>query len=400
MAVLLETSLGDLVFDLLVDEAPKACTNFLKLCKIKYYNNCLIHTVQKDYICLSGDPTNTGTGGQSVWGEHFEDELLPTRKHEKFGTLAMANEGAGENGSQFYITLRDKIEQLDGKHTIFGLLAEGEDVLKVVNQTMCDEKNQPYQNIRIWHTTILEDPIDDPEGLEALIPPKSPDVIVDEAYKKIQDAEDEAQLSEQLGKTLAKSQATSLELLHDIPDADIKPPDTVLFVCKLNPITQDGDLELIFSRFGAIKSCHVVRDWKTGDSLQYAFIDFENKRSSEQAYFKMQDCLIDDRRIWVNFSQSVAKEWNKFRRNGAVGTAEDAKSAQMSSGAPEGKGGKGKGKNKGKQQIGGFRETKYGLVMNDDTSSLKDKKLNRSRSRSRKKKKSRSRSRDKKKSRR
>jgi len=260
---------------------------------------------------------------------------------------------------------------------------------------MCDEESRPYQNIRIWHTTILEDPLDDPPGLEALIPPKSPDVIVDESYKKIEDAEDEAQLSEQLGKTLAKSQATSLELLHDIPDADIKPPETVLFICKLNPITQDGDLELIFSRFGAIKSCHIVRDWKTGDSLQYAFIDFENKRSSEEAYFKMQDCLIDDRRIWVNFSQSVAKEWNKFRRNGAVGTAEDAKSAQSSSGAPEGKG-KGKSNNKGaKKGLQSMKETKYGLVMANDSPFVKDvKKQNRSRSRSRKKKnKSRSHSR-------
>lgn len=400
MAVLLETSLGDLVIDLLVDEAPKACTNFLKLCKIKYYNNCLIHTVQKDYICLTGDPSNSGKGGMSIWGKlegkkHFEDEIVQTRKHVKLGTVAMANEGADENASQFYITLRDRIEQLDGKHTIFGTLAEGEDVLEKINRTMCDEESRPYQNIRIWHTTLLEDPLDDPPGLEALIPPKSPEVIVDESYKKIEDAEDEAQLSEQLGKTLAKSQATSLELLHDIPDADIRPPETVLFICKLNPITQDGDLELIFSRFGAIKSCHIVRDWKTGDSLQYAFIDFENKRSSEEAYFKMQDCLIDDRRIWVNFSQSVAKEWNKFRRNGAVGTAEDAKSAQVSSGAPEGKG-KGKSNNKGaKKGLQPFKETKYGLVMANDSPFVKDaKKQNRSRSRSRKKKnKSRSHSR-------
>lgn len=400
MAVLIETSLGDLVFDLLVDEAPKACTNFLKLCKIKYYNNCLIHTVQKDYICQAGDPGNSGRGGQSIWSKlggkkYFADEIVPNRKHDKIGTLAMANEGIGENASQFYITLRERIEQLDGMHTIFGTLAEGDDVLAAINKTMCDEQSKPYQNIRIWHTTILEDPVDDPEGLQTLIPPQSPEVIVDEAYKKIEDAEDEAQLTEQLSKSTAKSQATSLELLHDIPDADIKPPDTVLFVCKLNPVTQDGDLELIFSRFGAIKSCHIVRDWKTGDSLQYAFIDFEAKRSAEEAYFKMQDCLIDDRRIWVNFSQSVAKEWNKFRRNGAVGTAEDAQNAESASGAPKGKskggkGGGGKGKGKGREtptnRFDAIRENKYGLVFEDHKKEVKkeeSKKVKRERSRSR-----------------
>jgi peptidyl-prolyl cis-trans isomerase-like 4 len=68
MSVLLETSLGDLVIDLFVDHAPVACQNFLKLCEAKYYNNCLFFDVQPRYLALSGDPTNTGTGGESVWG--------------------------------------------------------------------------------------------------------------------------------------------------------------------------------------------------------------------------------------------------------------------------------------------------------------------------------------------
>ena len=126
------------------------------------------------------------------------------------------------------------------------------------------------------------------------------------------------------------------------------PPENVLFVCKLNPATEDSDLELIFSRFGAIQKCEIVRDWKTGDSLQYAFIEFEQAKSAEDAYFKvnsqtlesnfitvlqelsvkfrnlslkllklqMEGCLIDDRRIHCDFSQSVSKQWNLFRRNG------------------------------------------------------------------------------------
>lgn len=68
----------------------------------------------------------------------------------------------------------------------------------------------------------------------------------------------------------------------------------------------DEDLELIFSRFGKILSCEVIRDKRTGDSLQYAFIEFENQKDCEQAYFKMQGVLIDDHRIHVDFSQSVS----------------------------------------------------------------------------------------------
>jgi RNA recognition motif-containing protein len=71
-------------------------------------------------------------------------------------------------------------------------------------------------------------------------------------------------------------------MLGDLPDADLAPPENVLFVCKLNPVTQDEDLELIFSRFGTIKECAVVRDYKTGDSLNYAFIEFEDVASCTQ----------------------------------------------------------------------------------------------------------------------
>lgn len=314
MAVLLETSIGDIVIDLYLDQAPKACLNFLKLCKMKYYNNCLFFSVQKDFIAQTGDPTNTGRGGCCVHAKlpglgqrFFKDEISPALKHSAKGTVAMANEKPNENGSQFYITLRKQVEQLDGKHTIFGKVAEGYDVLDKINSSMVDEKNAPFQNIRIRHTEILDDPVDDPDGLAELIPAKSPEPIEDEVLKSIENEEDEAELQERMASTLAKSQATTLELLHDLPDADIAPPDTDLFIAKLNPVTQDGDLELIFSRFGAIKSCEIVRDWKTGDSLQYAFVIFENAKDCEEAYFKMHDCVIDDRRIFVNFSQSVAK---------------------------------------------------------------------------------------------
>lgn len=75
----------------------------------------------------------------------------------------------------------------------------------------------------------------------------------------------------------------------------------------------DEDLHLIFSRFGTILSCEIIRDKRTGDSLQYGFIEFENQKDCEQAYFKMQGVLIDDHRIYVDFSQSVSFFLNRFQ---------------------------------------------------------------------------------------
>ncbi|KAL8766038.1 MAG: hypothetical protein Q9209_007067 [Squamulea sp. 1 TL-2023] len=112
----------------------------------------------------------------------------------------------------------------------------------------------------------------------------------------------------------ARAQALTLEIVGDLPYAEVKPPENVLFVCKLNPVTEDEDLDLIFSRFGKIVSCEVIRDKRTGDSLQYAFIEFEDQKACEQAYFKMQGVLIDDHRIHVDFSQSVSRLSDTWRK--------------------------------------------------------------------------------------
>ena len=117
----------------------------------------------------------------------------------------------------------------------------------------------------------------------------------------------EEEIKELVGLRESKANAQILEMVGDIPDADARPPENVLFVCKLNPVTTAEDLEIIFSRFGPIQSCEVITDHKTGDSLQYAFIEFENEEDCVNAYFKMDNVLIDDRRIHVDFSQSLAK---------------------------------------------------------------------------------------------
>jgi peptidyl-prolyl cis-trans isomerase-like 4 len=82
----------------------------------------------------------------------------------------------------------------------------------------------------------------------------------------------------------AAASALTLEMVGDLPFANVRPPENVLFVCKLNQVTRDEDLELIFSRFGTIMSCQVIRDKRTGDSLQYAFIEFDKREDAEQVW--------------------------------------------------------------------------------------------------------------------
>lgn len=155
---------------------------------------------------------------------------------------------------------------------------------------------------------LPDDPFPDPEGL--LIPPNSPvpskaqlaslRVGDEEEIEEVGDAE--AQDAIRRARD-ARAQALTLEMVGDLPFADVAPPENVLFVCKLNQVTKSEDLELIFSRFGTILSCEIICDQKTGDSLQYAFIEFQEREEAERAYIKMDKVLVDDRRIHVDFSQ-------------------------------------------------------------------------------------------------
>ncbi len=157
MSVLLETSIGDLVIDLDVKRAPKCSENFLKLCKAKKYNFCLVHSVQPQFILQTGDPTATGTGGACMWHSingrrFFRPEFHPKLTHNRKGIVSMVTteiEGLLLANSQFLITLSDTpIDYFDGKHAVFGHVAEGMDVLDKFNQTMVDEQNRPYRDIR------------------------------------------------------------------------------------------------------------------------------------------------------------------------------------------------------------------------------------------------------------
>src|SRR5882672_244084 len=189
MSLLLETSLGDIVIDLEVEACPKASENFLKLCKVYYYNlNAFFNgsfrpiftsivlnvcfTVSKDFLAQAGDPSATGTGGESIWSlissqtgrgdapRYFVPEIVPRLKHAEKGTVSMAiaptvdDQSSGGCGSQFFVTLADGIEYLDGKHAVFGHVVEGLDTLDKINEVFVDQDGRPFKDIRIRHVVV------------------------------------------------------------------------------------------------------------------------------------------------------------------------------------------------------------------------------------------------------
>jgi len=138
----------------------------------------------------------------------------------------------------------------------------------------------------------IDDPFPDPPGMNK--PPSSPTRPPDNSTRIAEDEDPLATLPEEEEERIrrekaAAASALTLEMVGDLPFANVRPPENVLFVCKLNPVTRDEDLELIFSRFGIIMSCQVIRDKRTGESLQYAFIEFDKREDAEQVCFLISE---------------------------------------------------------------------------------------------------------------
>jgi cyclophilin family peptidyl-prolyl cis-trans isomerase len=121
----IKTDKGDIVVGLFADKTPKTVNNFVFLARDGFYDGTIFHRVIADFMAQAGDPTGTGRGGP---GYRFEDEFHPSLKHNQPGVLSMANAGAGTNGSQFFIT-HVPTPWLDGKHSVFGQVIKGLDVL-------------------------------------------------------------------------------------------------------------------------------------------------------------------------------------------------------------------------------------------------------------------------------
>lgn len=146
--VVFETTQGTIVFALKPEVAPKACENFEGLVKKGYYNGLTFHRIIKNFMIQGGDPTGTGRGGQSLYGAPFEDEFKPNVVFSKPGILAMANAGRNTNGSQFFITTVPT-PHLNGRHTIFGEVIEGMDVVRKLENVATDGRDMPMQPQKI-----------------------------------------------------------------------------------------------------------------------------------------------------------------------------------------------------------------------------------------------------------
>ena len=140
----MQTNQGAIGIELFDDDAPKTVENFKKLANDGFYNGVIFHRVIPDFMIQGGDPTGTGTGGP---GYQFEDEFND-HKVER-GALAMANAGPNTNGSQFFIVTAEATPWLDGKHTVFGKVTSGMEVVDAIEQTETDPRDKPLEEMRI-----------------------------------------------------------------------------------------------------------------------------------------------------------------------------------------------------------------------------------------------------------
>ncbi|KAB5541673.1 hypothetical protein DKX38_014647 [Salix brachista] len=151
--VILHTTMGDVHMKLYPEECPKTVENFTTHCRNGYYDNLIFHRVIKGFMIQTGDPMGDGTGGQSIWGREFEDEFHKSLRHDRPFTVSMANAGANTNGSQFFITTV-ATPWLDNKHTVFGRVAKGMDVVQAIEKVKTDRGDKPHQDVKILNVTV------------------------------------------------------------------------------------------------------------------------------------------------------------------------------------------------------------------------------------------------------
>lgn len=151
--VVLETGQGSIVIKLFPDIAPKTVENFTALIRKGYYDGIIFHRVIRGFMIQGGDPAGTGTGGESIWGKPFEDEVSEKIKFDRKGLLAMANAGPNTNGSQFFITTAPT-PWLNMRHTIFGEVISGYEIVERIENCQTDASDKPVTEQKIINADI------------------------------------------------------------------------------------------------------------------------------------------------------------------------------------------------------------------------------------------------------
>jgi peptidylprolyl isomerase domain and WD repeat-containing protein 1 len=150
---ILRTTKGDIHIQLFPALTPKTVENFVGHAKSGYFDGVIFHRVIKGFMIQTGDPLGDGTGGESIWGGEFEDEIVNTLKHDRPFTVSMANSGPNTNGSQFFITTVPT-PWLDSKHTVFGRVVKGADVCSIIENVKTDDNDKPLDEIRIHNVDV------------------------------------------------------------------------------------------------------------------------------------------------------------------------------------------------------------------------------------------------------
>ena len=179
--VIMNTNKGAIKLELYPEIAPKTVENFIGLAKENYYDGVIFHRVISDFMIQGGDPTGTGMGGERIWEEQFEDEFSPYLVNLR-GALSMANSGPNTNGSQFFIVTASQVPGqmigqmegagypaevieayknggtpwLDNKHTVFGHVIDGMDVVDEIDKTDTNHADKPLEDVVIESIDILE----------------------------------------------------------------------------------------------------------------------------------------------------------------------------------------------------------------------------------------------------
>jgi len=153
MQAIIQTNHGPIHVELYPDDAPKTVDNFVKLANDGFYDRVIFHRVIPDFMIQGGDPTGTGSGGP---GYTFEDEFNDHRVER--GVLAMANAGPNTNGSQFFIVTTKAAPWLDGKHTVFGRVTEGMDVVDEIAELPRDARDKPDEDVVIESVSLSDGP--------------------------------------------------------------------------------------------------------------------------------------------------------------------------------------------------------------------------------------------------
>ena len=157
MSVTFHSTLGDIKMEVYCDSVPKIAENFLGHCAAGTYNDTIFHRNIPGFMIQGGDPTNTGKGGECIWGGKMKDQFDERLKHNKRGIVSMANKGADTNGSQFFITY-DKQPHLNMVFSVVGEVIHGFDVLDAMEKVPVNKKNRPETEIKVRGVTIHANP--------------------------------------------------------------------------------------------------------------------------------------------------------------------------------------------------------------------------------------------------